>query len=382
MEATRPFQEFVVKVHGRCNLACSYCYVYELRDTSWERKPAVLSGAHAERLASLIAEHAGRHQLPFVRVVLHGGEPLLAGRRRVEHLLTSIRRAAEGITSVQFAVQTNGTLLNPGWMDLFRRYGVRVGVSLDGGRDASDRHRRTHGGQSSHAAAERGIGLLRRAENAGLYGGLLCTVDLANDPLTVYESLLRHRPPVIDLLLPHATWEFPPPGHDPETAPYGRWLLAIFDGWYAAPVRETRIRMFEAIMDLVLGGETSAESVGVDKPSFLVVDTDGSIEQPDSLKAAYDGAAATGLNIGADDFDTAAAHPMLREQGGGLAALAAECRACPVVRLCGGGLRAHRYRPSTGFANPSVYCTDLKLVTEYIRDRVTADVRALTRRSS
>ncbi|MEU1619489.1 FxsB family cyclophane-forming radical SAM/SPASM peptide maturase [Streptomyces sp. NPDC005722] len=377
MEATRPIHEFVVKVHGRCNLACSYCYVYELRDSSWQHKPAVLSRALAERLATRIAEHAERHRLPSVRVVLHGGEPLLAGRGRVEHLLQSVQGAAHGITSVEFAAQTNGTLLNPGWMDLFRRHGVRVGVSLDGGRDASDRHRRTHGGRSSHAAAERGIGLLRRAENAGLYGGLLCTVDLANDPLVVYEALLSHRPPLIDLLLPHATWEFPPPGHDPATAPYGRWLRTVFDRWYAAPVRETRIRMFETIMDLVLGGRATAEAVGLDRPPFVVVDTDGSIEQPDSLKAAYEGATALGLDIGADDFDTAAAHPLLRDQGRGLASLSAECRACDVVRLCGGGLRAHRYRPSGGFANPSVYCADLKLLTEHIRDRVTADVRAL-----
>lgn len=382
MEVARPFREFVVKVHGRCNLACSYCYVYELRDSSWKHKPAVLSADLAERLAGRIAEHAERHQLPAVRVVLHGGEPLLAGRQRVGHLLSSLHRAAQGVTDVHWAVQTNGTLLNPAWMDLFRRYGVRVGVSLDGGSEASDRHRRTRSGRSSHVAVERGIGELRREVNAGLYGGLLCTVDLVNDPVTVYESLLRHRPPAIDLLLPHATWQYPPPGHDRLTAPYGRWLTTVFDRWYAAPVRETRIRMFETIMDLALGGTAVAESVGLATPSFVVVDTDGSIEQPDSLKAAYDGATATGLDIGADDFDTAAAHPLLREPGRGLAALAAECRACPVVRLCGGGLRAHRYRPASGFANPSVYCADLKLLTEHIRDRVTADARALMGRSS
>ena len=376
MATARPFLEFVVKLHSRCNLACAYCYVYELRDSSWRHKPTVLPADLAERLAGRIAEHAARHRLPAVRVVLHGGEPLLAGRRRTEHLLAALRTRARGITALEFSVQTNGTLLNPAWMDLFRRYGVRVGVSLDGGRDASDRHRRTRSGRSSHVAVERGISLLRREENAGLYGGLLCTVDLANDPLGVYDELLRHRPPTIDLLLPHATWQFPPPGHDPATAPYGRWLVAVFDRWYAAPVRETRIRMFEAIMDLALGGRAVTEAVGLETPSFVVVDTDGSIEQPDSLKAAYDGAAATGLNIGADDFDTAAAHPLMAQQHG-LAALGPECRSCPVVRLCGGGLRAHRYRPATGFANASVYCADLKLLTEHIRDRVTADARAL-----
>ncbi|SDN76001.1 FxsB family cyclophane-forming radical SAM/SPASM peptide maturase [Actinacidiphila guanduensis] len=381
MAAVEPFSEFVVKVHGRCNLSCAYCYVYELRDTSWRHKPAVLSADLADRLAVRIAEHAGAHGLPAVRVVLHGGEPLLAGRARIGRLLAAVRAAVPRTTAVQFAVQTNGTLLNPAWMELFHRYGVRVGVSLDGGREATDRHRRTRGGHGSHAAVERGLELLAREENASLFGGLLCAVDLANDPVEVYEDLLRHRPPAIDLLLPHATWQFPPPGHDPATAPYGRWLVAVFDRWYAAPVRETRLRLFETVMDLVLGGSPVAESVGLAAPPFVVVDTDGSIEQPDSLKAAYDGAAATGLHIGADDFDTAAAHPLLRQGRLGAAGLARQCLSCPVVKLCGGGLRAHRYRPGSGFANPSVYCADLKLLTEHIRDRVLADARALAGRT-
>jgi uncharacterized protein len=43
------------------------------------------------------------------------------------------------------------------------------------------------------------------------------------------------------------------------------------------------------------------------------------------------------------------------------------------VRLCGGGLRAHRFHPRTGFANASVYCADLRVLTTRIRDRVVAD---------
>lgn len=34
-----PFRQFVLKVNGRCNLACSYCYVYEGADSSWRDRP-------------------------------------------------------------------------------------------------------------------------------------------------------------------------------------------------------------------------------------------------------------------------------------------------------------------------------------------------------
>jgi uncharacterized protein len=29
-----PFREFIVKVHSRCDLACDYCYMYEMADRS------------------------------------------------------------------------------------------------------------------------------------------------------------------------------------------------------------------------------------------------------------------------------------------------------------------------------------------------------------
>ena len=39
--------------------------------------------------------------------------------------------------TVQFCVQTNGTLLDDEWCDLFLEYGCLVGVSLDGDREGN-----------------------------------------------------------------------------------------------------------------------------------------------------------------------------------------------------------------------------------------------------
>ncbi|MEU9387520.1 DNA cytosine methyltransferase, partial [Streptomyces sp. NPDC048279] len=74
-----PFRQFIVKVHGRCNLACTYCYLYEGPDRTWRTRPAAASPAVLDRTADRIAEHARGHGLTAVSLVLHGGEPLLAG---------------------------------------------------------------------------------------------------------------------------------------------------------------------------------------------------------------------------------------------------------------------------------------------------------------
>ena len=39
----RPFRQIVLKVHGQCNLACDYCYVYEHGDQSWRDRPRAMS---------------------------------------------------------------------------------------------------------------------------------------------------------------------------------------------------------------------------------------------------------------------------------------------------------------------------------------------------
>ncbi|MFD0522882.1 hypothetical protein [Paractinoplanes durhamensis] len=78
-----------------------------------------------------------------------------------------------------------------------------------------------------------------------------------------------------------------------------------------------------------------------------------------------------------DEFDAALAHPGVLARQIGLAALGERCAACPVRRVCGGGHYAHRYRPGAGFRNPSVYCSDLQLFIEHVRDRVVADSRDL-----
>ncbi|RWZ69076.1 FxsB family radical SAM/SPASM domain protein, partial [Streptomyces albidoflavus] len=141
-------------------------------------------------------------------------------------------------------------------------------------------------------------------------------------------------------------------------APYGDWLAAVFDLWWAAGRRETRVRLFEEAIAALLGLPTGSESLGLDPFTAVVVETDGSIEQVDSLKSAYPGAAATGLTLGRNSFDDALTHPGVAARQSGPAALAADCRACPLLHACGGGHYAHRHRAGAGFRHPSVYCAD------------------------
>jgi uncharacterized protein len=250
--------------------------------------------------------------------------------------------------------------------------GIRVGVSLDGDAEATGRHRRYPSGRNSFDDVADGIHLLGTAEFQDIYGGILCTIDTRNDPVATYEALLKFNPPALDLLLPHANWSCPPPGSG-----YADWLIAVFDRWYSAPAQKTWIRLFAELLQLLMGAPGAVEGLGLQPSTLIVIDTDGSIKQLDSLSSAYPGAADTGLHVFTDSFDAALDHPTTAARQIGVDALSSQCRACPIMRVCGGGLYPHRYRRGEGFRNPSVYCADLLRLITHVAERVATDVAGL-----
>ncbi|OLR93829.1 FxsB family cyclophane-forming radical SAM/SPASM peptide maturase [Actinokineospora bangkokensis] len=364
-EKVTAFREFVLKVHGRCNLSCDYCYVYELADQRWRHRPAAMAPPTADAAVDRIAEHAATHHLDHVRLVLHGGEPLLAGTTALRRVLTRARDRVP--TPVRFALQTNAALLTPAFCDLFDEFDVAVGVSLDGTPADHDHHRRTRTGRGSHTATTRGLHLLTTT-HPHLFAGLLCVIDPTHDPLDTLTALAAWNPPLVDLLLPHGTWATPPPHRTPDdpATPYGDWLTTAFDHWYTTGTPP--VRLFTSLLDLILGGSSTVEGLGTTASPQLVIETDGTLERSDILAAVAPTASATGLTVHHHRLDDALLPPP---------PLSATCTACPLLPVCGGGHPAHRLHPDTGLITPSVYCPDLTRLITHALHRVTTDLEHL-----
>lgn len=376
-----PFREFILKVHSRCNLSCDYCYMYEMADQSWRRQPRKMAKVTVDQVAGRIAEHARAKLLERVDVTLHGGEPLLAGVDHLRYTIEAVLGACAPDVAVRFNVQTNGVLLDALFLDLFREYDVRVGVSLDGDEEGHDRHRRWANGQGSFQSVRSGLRRLNSAPYRHLFGGLLSTVDLRNDPVRTYEAMLEFAPPAIDFLLPHGNWDTPPPGRPPDrSTPYGDWLVAAFDRWYRSPAKTTQVRLFEDITTLLFGQPSTGESVGLSPVAIVVVETNGQIEQVDTLKSAYEGATGTTLHVSRDPFEAALLLPSIAARQIRSLALADECRECHLRLICGAGNYTHRYRTGSGFRGPTVYCHDLQRLITHIYDVVSRDLEVIKAR--
>jgi radical SAM/SPASM domain FxsB family protein len=365
MMASTPFDTFILKITNRCNIDCDYCYVFNLKDQTSRKRPARLGADIAEATAARIAEHVVSHSIAAIHVVLHGGEPLLAGPRHVRHILETVRRAVPSETQVGFEVQTNATLIKEDWLDLFERYSVHVGISLDGPLGSNDRHRLSHKGRSTYAATVRGIELIKSRQD--LFSGILAVVDLVNEPDAVYHELAAFEPPVIDFNFPHATHDDPPYRRQRSAPEYGQWLARIFDLWMADNARCHTIRFLEDIVALSAGARSSVESLGLAPSGIVFIESDGAIESADTLRAVEVGAAGLGLDVFHHTFDDALGHPKIMLRQGGRSTLSDQCQACSLVEVCGGGYLPHRFSSKNGYRNPSVYCPDLMYLIRHVQ---------------
>ena len=197
-----PIDTVLLKTASRCNIACSYCYVYQLGDQEWQRQPPAMSRSTIDAVVSRLDELRQAQGRDFA-VVLHGGEPLLLGEALLTRLLTGLRaRLAVGCT---LSVQTNGTLLTDPLLELFSDAGVTVSVSLDGPPSVNDARRVRFDQGGTFEATLAGIHYLQRHpasdrlfSGTGLFGvvtsqrrriyGIRSTVFLRNKLVSIVES--------------------------------------------------------------------------------------------------------------------------------------------------------------------------------------------------
>ena len=373
-----PLRSLVCKVVSRCNLNCDYCYMYHHSDQSWQQQPLKMSEATITQLGKRIEEHTTKHQVSEFSVIMHGGEPLLAG---LDYIKTFQRIISESVPNIklEFGIQTNGVLLNNEILDFCFSNNIRIGLSMDGDREANDLHRLDHQGKSSFSSLEKTLELLSSDRGRKIWGGFLCVIDLHNDPEAVYSYLSQYNPPSIDFLLPLNHHDLRPLGKEQslDVTPYADWLLKIFDIWYHQKPQVIRIRKFEEIISLMLGLQGNSEEWGLNPVDFAVIETNGDIEAVDSLKVTYPEATKLGMNLFTHSFDDIFDSPKVIERQEKWQYLSKTCQECNLVKVCGGGYLPHRYSSENYFHNPSVYCSDLKKMITTIRRQVIEDLQTI-----
>lgn len=361
--STRPrlpehISQVVLKVAQRCNLNCSYCYVYNRGDDSWRTRPTYLSPRVAHTLAQRIKEHCARHGDTSFTVELHGGEPLLLGRARMQRLVDVVRTGAAPV-NIHFTLQTNGTLLDVDWLEFFARNRISFGLSLDGPPEIADRQRVTRSGDGSTQRVLDNVAALRAHGHLfdQVFGGCLCVVDPTQNGAELVDWFVEQGFTAFDFLLPDGNQANLPDGWT-GVEPYTRFLLEAFDHWYtlSAP---PRVRLFELMLLGLMGERPVLDGLGGDLRGLCVVESDGSIGAHDVMRMCGGVFSQDTLTVFENSFDDHAEAYRIDA----IQQPSATCTSCPWFDACGGGYLPHRF-DGASFDNPSLYCTALFALAE------------------
>ena len=117
-----PLELLVLQSTPFCNLDCSYCYLPNRRSTK-RMSMEVLEATVKEVFSSGIVDQQ-------VTVLWHAGEPLAPGVKYYRQAIEIVERHAPKDVKVRYSVQTNGTLINDDWCQLFNEKNFEVGVSV------------------------------------------------------------------------------------------------------------------------------------------------------------------------------------------------------------------------------------------------------------
>ncbi|MDY9924983.1 TIGR04083 family peptide-modifying radical SAM enzyme [Methanosarcina sp.] len=123
-----PFHVMLIPTLG-CPANCNYCW-------SSEEKSPIMS---IETIKEVV-EWLKIFRQDSVTFTFHGGEPLLAGEEFYREALPLL---VEGLSSrkIAFAIQTNLWKLTPEIAEIFARYNIPIGSSLDGPQELNDLQR-------------------------------------------------------------------------------------------------------------------------------------------------------------------------------------------------------------------------------------------------
>lgn len=130
-------------ISQKCNLACTYCYA----DGGEYSAPGRMLFDTAAKAVDFLVHNSGPKN--NLSITFFGGEPLI----EFESIKKIVRYAQDLAASrgkvVSFSITTNGLMLDNEKISFFRDNSVDVMVSVDGDKEAHDRHRPLKNGEGS-----------------------------------------------------------------------------------------------------------------------------------------------------------------------------------------------------------------------------------------
>lgn len=308
-------------------------------------------------------------------MVWHAGEPLVLPSGWYDQTFSALEAHLPPGRRLRHAFQTNGTLIDDRWIELFRRWNVNVGVSLDGDRETHDRNRLTRSGKGSFDATLAGVRCLQRHNYPFHVISVLDAQALA-DPDRLVEFYVANRIEEICFNVEELEGE-----HETSTlyaqeakAAYGAFLCRVLERLRHGRAG-FRCREIEGFRTLVAADAVDRQRNPQITPlSIVSVAVDGTMSTFSPELLGFRDPAFQDFvfgDINTDGPEAILTHPafkrLFQEIQRGVKACRAQCR---YFEVCGGGAPANKYFENGSFATTeTLYC---RLTVQAVVDSLVA----------
>ena len=318
-----------------CNLACRYCFYHSLAENRTVNCRGVMK---TELFSEIMKKAFAFADGEAVFLSFQGGEPLLAGKEFFIKAFAEIEKLNLKKSPVYIGVQTNGTLIDEEWSNIFASNGVLVGLSLDGD-DYVDGLRTYPDGKESFPEALRGYEILKR-RGADINVLVVVTKRVAENVERIYEFFKKEKVKYLQYIPCLRPFDGDDYGLCLDGEEYGEFLIKAFN-LYAKDYfsgRYVSVRLFDNFVALAHGRRAEQCGMNGHCTHQYVIESDGEVYPCDF----YCTDAYSLGNINFCDFSElekeTAAVEFIKES----LVEDEKCRRCNLYAMCAGGCKRER----------------------------------------
>ncbi|WP_426576215.1 cyclophane-forming radical SAM/SPASM peptide maturase XyeB [Xenorhabdus stockiae] len=352
--------EVILKISERCNLNCSYCYVFNMGSEIALNSAPVISNNTINNLTYFLEKIAEEANPDTIQIDLHGGEPLMLKKERFIHLCEMLRSGNYKNAELRLALQTNATLIDDEWIKIFEKFKVTVSISIDGPKHINDKYRLDHKGRSSYETTLNGYkAVCSAAKERGIipFPSILSVIDPDSDGRELFEHLYHDMQcRNFDFLLPDCNYENPT-----NTEGVQRFLSAICDAWFEQNDPNCDVRILTSHLTR-LAGTSGYIALGITpqnnmyKAIAITVTSTGDIYVDDTLRSTLSELFVPIGNVADSTYTQIVNSPHMRELFKVESSLPDDCQECIWKTICAGGRPINRYSKDNAFNNKTIYC--------------------------
>lgn len=342
-----------------CNLRCKYCFYADVsaqrQVKSYGKMTPTTSHALITNIFSTLKDG------DILNIAFQGGEPTLAGLNFFKDFVSFVKQQKRAVT-VNYALQTNGILINEQWCAFLKENDFLVGLSIDGPAQFHDLYRRDPKDQPTF---KRLIHTKKLFEQYNIEFNILCvlTSQLARHPQQVFNFLLEQKIPYIQFIPCLDELNVDKPSQyalNPQL--FYRFYSRLFKLWLAEFKKGhyLSIKLFDDIINLVTKKQVNACGLTGYCSFQTVIEADGSVFPCDfyALDEYYVG------NIVDESYQELRKKNVIHKFLTSRSTLPEYCSACPCKFLCNGGCK--RMQQAMYVDKNGIFCGYRELLLEIL----------------